>query len=105
MRTRFKSRKFMELKPNLVTMLNLLRIDILNCKSQLDIVDCSFEIVPLSFLVGMRTVHYLYNLLVIFIVFYEILQFCLNFLKFLERFFDFYFFIFFILKIGQFIYF
>ena len=36
----------MELKPNLVTMLNLLRIDILNCKSQLDIVDCSFEIVP-----------------------------------------------------------
>ena len=43
----------------------------------------------------MRTVHCLYNLLVIFIVFYEILQFCLNFLKFLERFFDLYFFFFF----------
>ena len=37
----------------------------------------------------MRTEHYLYNLLVIFIVFYEKLQFCLNFLKFLKIFFDF----------------
>ena len=88
----------MELKPNLVTMLNLLRIDILNYKSQLDIVDCSFEIVPLSFLVGMRTVHCLYNLLVIFIVFYEILQFCLKFFKFLKRFFDFFDFCFLFLK-------
>ena len=48
----------MELKPNLVTMLNLLRIDILNYKSQLDIVDCSFEIVAPSFLVGTRTEHF-----------------------------------------------
>ena len=59
----------MESNANLITMLNLLRIDILNNKSQLDIVDCSFEIVPPSFLVGTRTKHYLYNLLVIFIIF------------------------------------
>ena len=67
-----------------------LQNDILNCKSQLDIVDCFFEIVLPGFLVRMRMEHYLYNLLVIFIVFYEILLFCLNFLKFLKRIFDFF---------------
>ena len=49
MRTRTRSMKFMESKPNLVTVLNLLQINILNCKSQLDIVDCFFEIIPPKF--------------------------------------------------------
>ena len=39
----------MESQLSLITMLNLLRIDILNCKSQLDIVDCSLGIVPPRF--------------------------------------------------------
>ena len=33
-------------EPNLVTLLDLLRIGILDCKSQFDIVDCSLGIVP-----------------------------------------------------------
>ena len=37
----------MESEPNLVNVLNLLQIDILNYKSQLDIVDCSLGIVSL----------------------------------------------------------
>ena len=37
-------------EPSLVTVLDLLRIGILDCKSQFDIVDCSFGIVPSRFL-------------------------------------------------------
>ena len=37
------------LKPSLVIVLDLLRIDILDCKSQVDIVDFSLEIVPPRF--------------------------------------------------------
>ena len=33
-------------KPSLVIVLDLLRIGILDCKSQLDIVDCFLEIIP-----------------------------------------------------------
>ena len=36
-------------EPNLVTLLDLLRIGILDCKSQFDIVDCSLGIVPPDF--------------------------------------------------------
>ena len=46
----------MESQLSLITMLNLLRIDILNCKSQLDIVDCSLGIVPLKFFTLKRVV-------------------------------------------------
>ena len=45
-RTSSKSRKSVESEPSLVTVLDLLRIDILNCKSQLDIVDCFLAIIP-----------------------------------------------------------
>ena len=40
----------MDLEPNLVTMLDLLQIDILNYTSQLDIVDCSLSVVPPRFI-------------------------------------------------------
>ena len=43
----------MELEPNLVNVLNLLEIDILNYKFQLDIVDCSLGIVSLVFYLEM----------------------------------------------------
>ena len=44
------------LEPSLVTTLDLLRIGILDCKSQLDIVDCSLGIVPLKFFTLKRVV-------------------------------------------------
>ena len=43
----------MELEPNLVNVLNLLEIDILNYKFQIDIVDCSLGIVSLVFYLKM----------------------------------------------------
>ena len=36
-------------EPSLVTVLDLLRIGILDCKSQFDIMDCSLGIVPTRF--------------------------------------------------------
>ena len=52
-RIRSRLRKSVESKPNLVNVLNLLQIDILNYKSQLDIVDCSLGIVSLVFYLEM----------------------------------------------------
>ena len=52
-RIRSKSRKSVESKPNLINVLNLLQIDILNYKSQLDIMDCSLGIVSLVFYLKM----------------------------------------------------
>ena len=45
-RIRSKSRKSVELEPSLITVLDLLRIKILNYKSQLAIVNCSLGMVP-----------------------------------------------------------
>ena len=43
-------------EPNLLTLLDLLRIGILDCKSQFDIVDCSLGIVSPRFFSLKRTV-------------------------------------------------
>ena len=58
-------------------MLDLLLIDILDCKYQLDIVDCSLEIVPPKFLTLKRVVslvflghHILYYLLFYCVLFH-----------------------------------
>ena len=45
MRTNPDQRSFWSLEPSLVTVLDLLRIDILDYKSQFDIFDCSLWIV------------------------------------------------------------
>ena len=55
-RTSSKSRKSVESEPSLVTVLDLLGIDILNCKSQLDIVDCFLAIIPPKFFTMKRVV-------------------------------------------------
>ena len=46
------------LEPNLVTMLDLLWIDIIDCKYELDIVDCSLGIVPPKFLPWKELFHW-----------------------------------------------
>ena len=65
------------LEPNLVTMLDLLWIDIIDCKYELDIVDCSLGIVPPKFLTLKRVVslvflghHILYYLLFCYVLFH-----------------------------------
>ena len=52
-RIRSRSRKSVESEPNLVNVSNLLEIDILKYKFQLDIVDCSLGIVSLVFYLKM----------------------------------------------------
>ena len=52
-RIRSRSRKSVESEPNLVNVLNLLEIDIMNYKFQLDIVDCSLGIVSMVFCLEM----------------------------------------------------
>ena len=49
MRASPNQRSLRSLEPSLVTVLDLLRIGILDCKSQFDIVDCSLRIVPPRF--------------------------------------------------------
>ena len=46
MRTHLDQGNLWSSKPSLVIVLDLLRIGILDCKSQLDIVDCFLEIIP-----------------------------------------------------------
>ena len=56
MRTDLDQGNLWSSKPSLVIVLDLLRIGILDCKSQLDIVDCFLEIIPLKFFTLKRVV-------------------------------------------------
>ena len=48
-RTNPNQRSLWSLEPSMVTVLDLLQIDILDCKSQFDILDCSLGIVAPRF--------------------------------------------------------